>query len=177
MKTSKVLIILGSDSDWDEMHGAAEVLEELGIGHEVTVASAHRTPERVTQLSQQAQRRGFGVVIAGAGAAATLAGVVAAQSPLPVIGVPLAPTPLAGFDALLATVQMPAGIPVATMAVGAPGARNAALLAARILALGDAGLRRRLDAHRQKMRRQVEEKDRALQQKLRAAKSRRVTSR
>jgi phosphoribosylaminoimidazole carboxylase PurE protein len=171
MKMTKVLIILGSDSDWDEMHGAADVLDELGIGHEVTVASAHRTPERVAALSQQAHQKGFGVVIAGAGAAATLAGVVAAQSPLPVIGVPLAPTPLAGFDALLATVQMPAGIPVATMAVGAPGARNAALLAARILALSDAPLRRRLEEHRQRMRKQVEEKDRALQEKLRKKRS------
>ena len=166
----KVLIVLGSDSDWGEMAGAAEVLTQMGIPHEVTVASAHRTPERVTLLSQQAQRRGFGVIIAGAGAAATLAGVIAAQSPLPVIGVPLAPTPLAGFDALLATVQMPAGIPVATMAVGSPGARNAALLAARILALSDAVLRRRLEAHRQAMRRQVEAKDRALQKMLLQAK-------
>jgi phosphoribosylaminoimidazole carboxylase PurE protein len=163
---AQVLIIMGSDSDWEEMRGASEVLDELGISHAVTIASAHRTPERVTRLSQQAQRRGVGVIIAGAGAAATLAGVIAAQTPLPVLGVPLSATPLNGFDALLATVQMPAGIPVATMSVGKPGARNAALFAARVLALSDPAVAKAMEAMRQKMRAQVEQKDKALQQKL-----------
>ena len=169
MEAKTVLIIMGSDSDWEEMKGATEVLSELGIRWEVTVASAHRTPDRVTRLTQEARGRGVGVIIAGAGGAATLAGVVAAHTILPVVGVPISATPLAGFDALLATVQMPAGIPVATMAVGRPGARNAALLAAQILAVGDPSVAARVEAARERMRAQVEAKDRALQEKIAAS--------
>jgi phosphoribosylaminoimidazole carboxylase PurE protein len=169
---AKVLILMGSDSDWDEMKGASEALEELGIPHEIAVASAHRTPDRVAKLATSAHRRGIGVIIAGAGGAAHLAGVVAAHALLPVIGVPLSSTPLAGFDALLATAQMPAGIPVATMAVGKPGARNAGLFAGRILGLSDSRVFESVEAARATMRQQVAAKDRALQARLREARKR-----
>ena len=130
----KVLILMGSDSDWEVMSEARKALDELGVPSEVHVSSAHRTPERTGALAREAAGRGIEVIICGAGAAAHLAGVVAAETELPVLGVPLAASDLQGLDALLATVQMPAGIPVGTLAIGKAGARNAGLLAGRILA-------------------------------------------
>jgi phosphoribosylaminoimidazole carboxylase PurE protein len=152
-----VLIVMGSASDKEVMAEAGKVLRELAIPYEMGVYSAHRTPERAAKLATEAAGRGVRAIIAGAGAAAHLAGALAARTNLPVIGVPLAATPLAGLDALLATVQMPAGFPVATMAIGAPGARNAAFLAAQILATTDDALARTLAAWRQEKAREVEE--------------------
>jgi phosphoribosylaminoimidazole carboxylase PurE protein len=136
---------MGSESDRAVMEEAARVLDEYGIGHEVEVRSAHRTPEAAAEYARTARARGLEVIIAGAGGAAHLAGAMAANSKLPVLGVPLASSPLSGFDALLATVQMPPGVPVGTLGVGSWGARNAAHLAVRILALGDPALARRLE--------------------------------
>jgi len=147
---------MGSVSDKEVMAEAAKVLRELGIPYEMGVYSAHRTPERAAKLASEAAGRGVRVMIAGAGAAAHLAGAIASRTNLPVIGVPLAATPLAGLDALLATVQMPAGFPVATMAIGKPGARNAAFLAAQILATSDDSLSRKLTAWREEKAREVE---------------------
>jgi phosphoribosylaminoimidazole carboxylase PurE protein len=146
---------MGSESDRPVVEEAGAVLEDLGIGYEILVRSAHRTPDAVRDYSISAERRGIGVLIAAAGGAAHLAGAVAAHSLLPVIGIPLAATPLAGLDALLATVQMPAGVPVATVGIGAPGAKNAAHLAARILARGDRELARRLRARRRSTERRL----------------------
>ena len=162
----KVLILMGSDSDWEVMSEARKALEELGVPSEVHVSSAHRTPARTGALAREAAGRGVEVIICGAGAAAHLAGVVAAETELPVLGVPLAASDLKGLDALLATVQMPAGIPVGTLAIGKAGARNAGLLAGRILARGDAAVAEKVRAQRARMVREVEAKDAALQQKL-----------
>jgi 5-(carboxyamino)imidazole ribonucleotide mutase len=153
----KVLILMGSASDADPMQGAAEVLEGYGIPYEMTVASAHRAPERTRALARNAEKEGFLVVIAGAGAAAHLAGLVAAESVLPVIGVPLAGSALYGFDALLSTVQMPAGVPVATVAIGKAGAKNAGHLAAQILSLSSAELREKVRGHRKALAESLEE--------------------
>ena len=147
----KVLILMGSASDAETMQAAAEVLSGYGIPCEMTVSSAHRSPARTRLLARNAEKGGFSVIIAGAGAAAHLAGCVAAETVLPVIGVPLAGTPLAGLDALLATAQMPAGVPVATMAVGKAGAQNAAHLAAQILSLSSPKLRAGIRAVRKAM--------------------------
>ncbi len=152
----KVGILMGSASDLDVMGESGKVLDELGIPWEMTVASAHRTPDRVERYVTSAVGRGIRVLIAGAGGAAHLAGVVASRCTLPVIAVPLASSPLAGFDALLASVQMPPGIPVATVSVGPWGARNAAILAAQILATSDAALRERLALQRARMAEDVE---------------------
>jgi phosphoribosylaminoimidazole carboxylase PurE protein len=138
-------ILMGSESDMEVMKLTAEVLDGLGISSETRVMSAHRNPGEVMEYASGAAGRGLRVLVAGAGLAAHLAGALAANTALPVIGVPLAAGPLAGIDALLSTVQMPGGVPVATMAIGPHGARNAGWLAARILALGDAGLAARLD--------------------------------
>ena len=162
----KVLILMGSDSDCEVMSEARKALEELGVPSEVHVSSAHRTPARTGALAREAAGRGVEVIICGAGAAAHLAGVVAAETELPVLGVPLAASDLQGLDALLATVQMPAGIPVGTLAIGKAGARNAGLLAGRILARGDAAVAEKVRAQRARMVREVEAKDAALQQKL-----------
>ncbi len=162
----KVLILMGSDSDWEVMSEARRALEELGVACEVHVSSAHRTPERTAALARGAAGRGIEVVICGAGAAAHLAGVVAAETELPVLGVPLAGSDLKGLDALLATVQMPGGVPVATMAIGKAGAKNAGLFAARILARADAALAARVREQRERMAREVEQKDAALQARL-----------
>lgn len=159
-------IIMGSDSDFDTMSEAVKVLKDFAIPFEVLVTSAHRTPERTHQYASQAVARGLKVLIVGAGAAAHLAGVVAAITPLPVIGVPLSATDLKGMDALLATVQMPGGIPVATMAIGKAGATNAALYAARILALTQPELAEKLRIHRAEMAQGVERKNQALQERL-----------
>lgn len=147
----KVLILMGSKSDAEVMGETARVLSELGIPCTTTVASAHRSPARTQKLARDAGKSGYSVIVAGAGAAAHLAGTVAAETILPVIGVPLAGSPLFGFDSLLATVQMPGGVPVATMAVGKAGAHNAAVLAAQILALSDPRLSEKLKARRREM--------------------------
>jgi 5-(carboxyamino)imidazole ribonucleotide mutase len=137
-------IIMGSRSDFDVMAAARDTLQSLEVPHEVRIVSAHRTPAWMAEYAQTAESRGLRVIIAGAGGAAHLPGMVAAQTTLPVLGVPVPATCLQGVDSLLSIVQMPGGVPVGTLAIGKPGARNAALLAARILALHDPGLRERL---------------------------------
>jgi phosphoribosylaminoimidazole carboxylase PurE protein len=161
---SKVLvsIVMGSDSDLDIMREAAKSLEEFGIGYEIDVTSAHRSPDRTAEYARKAADRGVKVIIAGAGGAAHLAGVIAAHTTLPVIGVPIPSTSLNGMDSLLATVQMPAGIPVATVAIGKPGATNAAILAAQILGLSTAGIAKKLEGHKEKLANSVDEKSRKL---------------
>jgi phosphoribosylaminoimidazole carboxylase PurE protein len=156
----RVGIVLGSDSDLEVRLEAVKVLDALEVGSEVVVASAHRTPERTHEYAATAHARGLGVLIAGAGGAAALPGVLAASSPLPVIGVPVAATPLGGLDALLSIVQMPKGVPVATVAIGKWGAANAGMLAAQILALGDAPLASRLAAYRKRLADEVEDRAR-----------------
>ena len=158
---------MGSDSDLVVMAECAKVLEGYGVPYEVRVLSAHRSPEQAVRFARGAEGRGFRVVVAGAGGAAHLAGVVAAHTLLPVIGVPLASSPLAGLDALLSTVQMPPGVPVATVGVGAMGAANAGHLAVTILALRDAALRRRLGNKRRAMTEAVLDKSRSLPKRLR----------
>jgi phosphoribosylamine--glycine ligase len=140
MNKWQVVILMGSDSDAPVMQATADVLTKFGVGYTMTVASAHRSPDRVKRLIDEAHAGGVGVFIVGAGAAAHLAGVIAAHSSVPVVGVPIDSTALKGMDALLATVQMPPGVPVATMAIGKAGATNAAVLAVQILATGDAAL-------------------------------------
>jgi len=164
--TPLVLILMGSDSDWEVMSEAKKALDDLGVPSEVHVSSAHRTPGRTGKLAREAAGRGIEVLIAGAGAAAHLAGVCAAETELPVLGVPLASSDLAGLDALLAIAQMPSGVPVGTLAIGKAGARNAGLLAARILARAHPELQERVRAQRERMAREVEEKDARLQEKL-----------
>jgi len=159
----QVGILMGSDSDLPTMQETGKILAEFGVPFELRVCSAHRTPERVARYAREAERRGLRVLIAGAGGAAHLAGVLAAQVTLPVIGVPMESGPLSGLDALLATVQMPAGVPVATVAIGRAGARNAALLAIEILAVSDRELRRRLAQYRARMVAEVIAKDRQVQ--------------
>lgn len=151
----KVLILMGSKSDAEVMGEAARVLSGFGIPCTMTVTSAHRSPARTRKIVGQAEADGYSVIIAGAGSAAHLAGVAAAETVLPVIGVPLAGSPLAGFDSLLSTVQMPAGIPVATMSVGKAGAQNAGHLAAQILSLSDPGLREKIRERRGGMAEEV----------------------
>jgi len=146
----QVGIIMGSQSDWQTMRQAAETLESLGIAHEVRIVSAHRTPKRMFDYAQKAKGRGLQVIIAGAGGAAHLPGMTASLTELPVFGVPVESAALKGQDSLLSIVQMPAGIPVGTLAIGKAGAVNAALLAAAVLALHDAPLAKRLAAHRQR---------------------------
>jgi 5-(carboxyamino)imidazole ribonucleotide mutase len=157
---------MGSDSDWEVMSEAKRALDDMGIACEMRVSSAHRTPERTGRLAREAADRGVQVIICGAGAAAHLAGVCAAETELPVLGVPLGSSDLFGLDALLATAQMPAGVPVGTLAIGKAGARNAGLLAARIIARGDAGVAERVRAQRKRMAEEVDAKDAALQAKL-----------
>jgi len=148
-------IVMGSESDRQVMEEAQRVLTEFGVGSELVVRSAHRTPEAAADWARTARARGLKIIIAAAGGAAHLAGAMAAHSRLPVLGVPLASSPLVGFDALLSTVQMPPGVPVGTLGVGAWGARNAAHLALRILALGDAALARKLEANADRMAKAV----------------------
>jgi phosphoribosylaminoimidazole carboxylase PurE protein len=157
-----VAILMGSDSDLEIMAEAARALREFDVPHEVLVASAHRSPDRTARYVRRAPGRGIRVFIAGAGGAAHLAGVVAAGTILPVIGVPLPGSALNGLDALLATVQMPAGVPVATVAIGKAGARNAGYLAVSILALADARLIERLQRHSENLAAGVEERSRKL---------------
>jgi 5-(carboxyamino)imidazole ribonucleotide mutase len=165
---SKVLvsIVMGSDSDLEIMREAGKALEEFGIAYEIDVTSAHRSPDRTADFARKASGRGIQVIIAGAGGAAHLAGVIAAHTTLPVIGVPIPSTALQGMDSLLATVQMPAGIPVATVAIGKPGATNAGILAAQILALADEGVAKKLKVHKEKLARGVEEKSKKLKEAL-----------
>ena len=161
-KNVLVSVVMGSDSDLPIMTEATKVLEEFGIAYELILTSAHRTPLRTTKFASSAAKRGVKVIIVGAGAAAHLAGVIAAQTNLPVIGIPINATALNGLDALLSTVQMPGGIPVATMAIGKAGAKNAALFAARILALENADLSARLSSYIKKMAKDVEKKQKNL---------------
>lgn len=165
-KAPLVSVVMGSDSDLAVMEEAVQVLRDFQVSYEVFLTSAHRAPQRTSEFAAEAAGRGVRVIIAGAGAAAHLAGVIASQTPLPVIGVPIDATSLKGLDALLATVQMPGGIPVATMAVGKAGAKNAALLAVRILALTDARLRKRLDVFVEKMAKDVETRHDGLLKKI-----------
>lgn len=156
-------ILMGSDSDLDVMEACADALEEFGIPYEMTVSSAHRTPARTAKYARGAEKRGIKVIIAGAGSAAHLAGFMAAETTLPVIGVPIGSSSLNGMDALLSTVQMPGGVPVATMAIGKAGAKNAGIFAAEMLAVSDQALRRKLKDHRKKQARRVASKARKVE--------------
>jgi phosphoribosylaminoimidazole carboxylase PurE protein len=160
---------MGSDYDLPIMEEAGAVLDQMKVPYEILICSAHRSPDKAVQYAREAEGRGVKVLIAGAGAAAHLAGILAAHTHLPVIGVPLSSGPLHGLDSLLSTAQMPSGVPVATMALDRAGARNAAILSAQILALHDPQLARRLKRHKEKMAQEVEEKDRQL--KMRKEKS------
>jgi phosphoribosylaminoimidazole carboxylase PurE protein len=164
----RVGIVLGSDSDLEVMLEAVKVLDELGIGSEVVVASAHRTPQRTHDYAASAHARGIKVLIGAAGGAAALPGVLAAASPLPVIGVPIAATSLGGLDALLSIAQMPKGVPVATVAIGAWGAANAAILAAQMLATGDPTVAERLAAYRKRLADEVDERARRVAEQMKA---------
>jgi 5-(carboxyamino)imidazole ribonucleotide mutase len=146
--TAPVAIVMGSQSDWDTMRHAAQTLDELGVAHAARIVSAHRTPERLYEFARSAKATGFKVIVAGAGGAAHLPGMVAALTTLPVLGVPVESKALSGIDSLYSIVQMPGGVPVGTLAIGKAGAVNAALLAASILALADPQLDRRLSAWR-----------------------------
>jgi phosphoribosylaminoimidazole carboxylase PurE protein len=157
-KNVLVSVVIGSDSDLPVIKGTIEVLDRFGVSHEVVLTSAHRSPGRTAAFAAKAAERGVRVIIACAGAAAHLAGVIASQTTLPVIGVPVSAPPLNGLDALLSTVQMPGGVPVASMAIGNAGAKNAALTAVRILALGNSKLVKELQAYAAEMGKDIEEK-------------------
>jgi 5-(carboxyamino)imidazole ribonucleotide mutase len=163
-----VSIVMGSDSDLDIMNEAAKALAEFGIPYEIDITSAHRSPARTSEYSRGLKARGVQVVIAGAGGAAHLAGVIAAETTLPVIAVPIPSTALLGLDSLLAMVQMPAGIPVATVAIGKPGATNAGILAAQMIGLHDANVAKKLDEHKEKLAKGVEAKSKKLQESRRS---------
>ncbi len=158
MATKPVAIIMGSQSDWATMKHAAQTLSDLKIGHRALIVSAHRTPGRLYEFARNARKNGFKVIIAGAGGAAHLPGMTAAMTPLPVLGVPMNTHALEGKDSLLSIMQMPGGVPVGTLAIGKPGAINAALLAAAVLALSDAKVAKRLDAWRAKQTKSVAKK-------------------
>ena len=166
VKPSKVGIVMGSDSDLAVMQEAANILNKFQIPYEMTVASAHRSPQRATDFASSALKKGIKVIIAGAGHAAHLAGVLAAHTRLPVIGVPIDASPLNGLDALLSTVQMPPGVPVASMAIGKAGAKNSAIFAAQILALADETISAKLDDFRQAQKEAVIKKDQLLFQSI-----------
>ena len=163
MSKPQVSIVMGSDSDLEIMREAGKALDEFGITYEIDVTSAHRSPDRSADFAKKAAGRGIRVIIAGAGGAAHLAGVIAAHTIVPVIGVPIPSTSLQGMDSLLSTVQMPAGIPVATVAIGKPGATNAGILAAQIIGVADSAIAKKLEAHKEKLARGVEDKSRKLQ--------------
>jgi phosphoribosylaminoimidazole carboxylase PurE protein len=154
----RVLILMGSDSDLPVMREAALILDKFGISYDITVSSAHRTPDRALRLVKEAEKNGAEVIIAGAGMAAHLPGVIASYTILPVIGVPLDASPFGGMDALLSIVQMPPGIPVAAVAVGKAGARNAGILAVQIMAGREPGLTKKLLAYRKEMAAEIEER-------------------
>jgi phosphoribosylaminoimidazole carboxylase PurE protein len=166
MSRPKVAVLMGSDSDWPTMQACVKQLEELGIACAVEIMSAHRTPQRVHDFARSAESEGFEILIAAAGLAAGLAGTVAANTTLPVIGVPIASGSLQGVDSLLSTVQMPPGVPVATVGIGAAGARNAALLAAQIIGRQDPAVRQAVHRFKEAQAKEVEAKSRALQEKL-----------
>jgi len=151
MAVPKVLIMMGSKNDQEVMQKSAELLDEFGIPYRTEISSAHRNPERTRRLAQEAEKEGVKVIIAGAGMAAHLPGVIASHTSLPVIGVPLSASPLGGMDSLLSIAQMPSGVPVATMAVGEAGAKNAAIFALRILALSDERIKKDMDEFRRKL--------------------------
>ncbi len=153
-------ILMGSDSDLPVMQEAADILKKFGVPYEMTVSSAHRTPARTAKYAKTAAQRGIKIIIAGAGSAAHLAGFIAAETTLPVIGVPIDAGPLKGLDALLSTVQMPGGVPVAAMAIGKAGAKNAGVFAAEVLALSDESLAGKIKDYRKEMVKQVEQKAR-----------------
>ena len=162
MSKPLVSIVMGSDSDLKIMREAGKALDEFGIPYEMDVTSAHRSPDRTADYARKAAGRSIRVIVAGAGGAAHLAGVIAAHTTLPVIGVPIPSTSLQGLDSLLATVQMPAGIPVATVAIGKPGATNAGILAAQIIGVADASVAKKLVTHKEKLARGVEEKSKKI---------------
>ena len=162
MSKPQVSIVMGSDSDLEIMREAGKALEGFGIAYEIDVTSAHRSPDRTAEYARNAAKNGIRVIIAGAGGAAHLAGVIAAHTVLPVIGVPIPATSLNGLDSLLATVQMPAGIPVATVAIGKPGATNAGILAAQILGLASSTIAKKLEDHKEKLANGVEEQSKKL---------------
>jgi phosphoribosylaminoimidazole carboxylase PurE protein len=159
----QVLIVMGSDSDIPVMEGAEKILREFSIPYIRTIASAHRSPERAVRIAAEAEKKGVEVLIAGAGMAAHLGGILAAHTILPVIGVPIDAKPLKGLDALLSTAQMPPGVPVATMAIGSAGAKNAAILAAQIIARKDRSVAKRLKTFKKQMSREVDRKAAALE--------------
>lgn len=161
-KKPLVGILMGSESDLPVMEETAKALEKFGIPYEITVSSAHRTPKRTSDYAKSAEKRGIRIIIAGAGSAAHLAGFIAAETTLPVIGVPIDSSSLSGLDSLLSTVQMPGGVPVASMAIGKAGAKNAGIFAAEVLSLSDAGLKNKLKAYRVEMAKTVEEKAKKL---------------
>ena len=162
MAGPKVSIVLGSDSDYPIIQDAIRILDDFGVTHEVTITSAHRSPDKTHRYASALEERGVQVVIACAGAAAHLAGVIAARTILPVIGVPVDSSPLKGLDALLSTSMMPAGVPVATMGIGKAGASNAAVLAAQILARADEALAQRLKNYKEELAHRVEKREREL---------------
>ena len=162
-----VSIVMGSDSDLEIMREAGKALDDFGIAYEIDITSAHRAPRKTADFAKNAASRGIKIIIAGAGGAAHLAGVIAAESTLPVIGVPIPSSALQGMDSLLATVQMPAGIPVATVAIGKAGATNAGILAAQMLALSDPELAKKLHAHKEKLAKGVDEKSKKLKESTR----------
>lgn len=167
-KANKVAVVMGSPSDWPVIRHGVETLEDFGIPYEVRVMSAHRTPDEAAEFSKKAASRGIGVIIATAGMAAHLGGVLAAHTILPVIGVPMKGGAMDGMDALLSTVQMPSGVPVASVALGKAGAINAAILAAQIFALNDPALRRKLQRHKQNMKKKVTQGEKAIHKELEA---------
>ncbi len=158
-------IVMGSDSDLAVMEEAGKVLDSFGIGYEITISSAHRSPDKTREYIHSAEKNGIKIIIAGAGWAAHLAGVIAAETTMPVIGVPIDSSPLLGLDSILSILQMPSGIPVATMALGRGGAKNAAILAVQILAVSDESLQKKLRAYKKKLADEVEEKDKKLKGK------------
>ena len=158
----EVSVIMGSDSDLDAMRETTNLLREFGISHEVKILSAHRSPKMTSKFAEEAEEKGIKVIIAGAGGAAHLAGVVASHTTLPVIGVPMDTKALKGIDSLLSTVQMPSGIPVATVAIGKTGAKNAAILAAEILGTNNTEMRKKLKAHKRKLVNTVKKKNKRL---------------
>ncbi len=157
MLKAKIAIVMGSQSDLETMSEAVSLLKKFSVAYEVRVLSAHRTPDEVARFARSARKNGIDAIIAGAGGAAALAGVIAAHTTLPVIGVPIEPSSLKGMDSLLSTVQMPSGVPVASMAIGKAGAKNAAIFALEILAVSDQKIQKKLDSYKKEMARKAKE--------------------
>jgi phosphoribosylamine--glycine ligase len=162
-----ISIVMGSDSDASIVEGAIDILKKFGVAYDVNVISAHRSPERALEFAKNARKRGVKAIIACAGSAAHLAGVLASHTTVPVIGIPVPSSDLKGLDALLATVQMPAGVPVATMAIGRSGASNGAVLAVQMLALTDGDLCKKLEEYKRELARKVEDADKKIKEKIR----------